>query len=406
MLSSGPGHLRVVVLGYIVRCPIGGMAWHHLQYALGLSQMGHDVLFLEDSGDDPWACYDPRTGNNGTDPVYGLEFARRAFDGVGLTDRWAYNDRFAGRWRGPAATLAERHCADAELVLNLSGANPLRGVLSQVPARVYVDTDPLFTQIRNLQDPDRRRFVDAHNAFFTFGENLGSDESLVPDDGFSWQPTRQPVCLQAWPVSAGRMNGAFTTVMQWDSYASKEYGGQEYGMKSRSFGPYIGLPRKISAELEIALGSATAPRAELVANGWRLRDPLEVTRDPWTYQDYIRESRAEFSVAKHGYVVSRSGWFSERSACYLASGRPVVVQDTGLPAHLSIGRGVLPFSNPEQAIESLAAIEADYRSHCVAARAMAEEYFEAGRVLQHLIERAFDGQSTAPNWQSAGTDDA
>lgn len=403
--SPKPSGLSIVVLGYIVRCPIGGMAWHHLQYVLGLAQMGHEVLFLEDSGDDPWSCYDPRSGENGTDPGYGLEFIRHAFDRVGLAGRWAYNDRFAGCWHGPAATSAESFCADAQLLLNLSGANSLHGYLSDVPARAYLDTDPLFTQIRILEDPDRRRLVDAHNAFFSFGENISSADCSVPDDGFDWQPTRQPVCLQAWPVSPAPTQGAFTTVMQWDSYANREYGGQRYGMKSESFGPYLDLPRQVGVKLEMALGSATAPRTQLKAHGWRLRDPLEVTRDPWSYQDYIRSSRAEFSVAKQGYVVSNSGWFSERSACYLASGRPVVVQDTGFSTILPTGTGLFAFSDPEEAKESLETIDADYRTQCEAARAIAEDYFEAGQVLEHLIDRAFDQPAPARNRQSAGAAD-
>lgn len=390
VLAANPSSLRIVVLGYIVRCPIGGMAWHHLQYVMGLARMGHEVLFLEDSGDDPWACYDPRTGETGIDPDYGLKFIRQVFERVGLGGRWAYNDMFAGGWRGPAAHLVAGFCHDAVLLLNLSGANPLRGFLAEVPTRVYLDTDPLFTQIRNLQDMDRWRLVAEHNAFFSFGENLRTDDCTIPDDGFPWQPTRQPVDLQSWPTSPAPTMGAFTTVMQWDSYANREYGGQNYGMKSESFGPYLDLPRQVRVKLEIALGSADAPREQLRAKGWLLQNPIEVTRDPWTYQAYIQCARGEFSVAKHGYVVSNSGWFSERSACYLASGRPVVVEDTGFSARLPKGEGLLPFSNPQQAIEALEAANADYRKHSEAARVIAEEYFEAGRVLEHLVERALE----------------
>ena len=390
MPPGNTGRLRILVLGYIVRCPIGGMAWHHLQYVLGLARLGHQVLFLEDSGDDPWACYDPRTGQTGIDPRYGLEFARRVFDRVGLDQHWAYHDALAGRWYGPGAPLVSGFCRDAEVLINLSGANPLRGPLAEVPIRIYLDTDPLFTQIRILQDKGRRRLVEEHNAHFSFGENLGACDCGVPDDGFSWRPTRQPVDLDSWPVSPGPKKGAFTTVMQWDSYATRDYQGRSYGMKSASFGPYLDLPEHTPMKLELALGSSGAPREQLRAHGWRLRDPLAVTRDPWSYQDFIRHSRGEFSVAKHGYVASKSGWFSERSACYLASGRPVVVQNTGFSALFPVGNGLVPFSDPQQAIESLEAVNADYPQHCEAARAIAENFFDANRVLQSLIDRALE----------------
>jgi hypothetical protein len=178
--------------------------------------------------------------------------------------------------------------------------------------------------------------------------------------------------------------------MQWDSYSSRDYNGMHYGMKSESFSPYLDLPRHTWVELEIALGSVEAPREQLVEQGWRLRDPLEVTRDPWSYQDYIRNSRGEFSVAKHGYVVTNSGWFSERSACYLASGRPVVVQDTGFSSQLSGDAGLVAFSTPDQALAGLEDVNADYQRHCEAARALAETCFDARQVLRSLLDRALD----------------
>ncbi len=394
--------LRIVVLGYVVRGPLGGLAWHHLQYVLGLAKLGHDVYFVEDSDDYP-ACYDPSRGVTDMDPSYGLSFAERAFARLGLGERWAYHDAHTARWLGPAATRAREVCASADVVMNISGVNPLRPWFTGVPIRVLVDTDPAFTQIRHLGDAPARELARAHTAFFTFGENVGqrpshtsrdcrSDPSGVteglPDDGFPWQPTRQPIVLDAWPVTPGPVDGAYTTVMQWDSYQSRDYAGQTYGMKSRSFGPYAGLPARVASTLEIALGSPTAPRAELTARGWSIRDPLEVTLDPWTYQAYIRASKAEFSVAKHGYVLSWSGWFSERSACYLASGRPVVVQDSGFSSWLPSGAGVVAFDTPDGAVAAIEAVDADYDGHCRAARDVAEAYFESGAVLSELLERA------------------
>ncbi len=191
-----------------------------------------------------------------------------------------------------------------------------------------------------------------------------------------------------WPETPGPPEGAFTTVMQWDSYPFREYDGLRYGMKSESFEPYAHLPEHVDATLELALGSPNAPSARLRAKGWRVRDPLEMTRTPWTYRDYIEASKGEFSVAKHGYVVSRSGWFSERSAAYLASGRPVVTQDTGFCDWLDSDGGVVAFSTPDEAREALRDVCRQYGEHCRKAREVAERYFDSDRVLSDLIERA------------------
>ena len=379
-------------MGYIVRCPVGGMAWHHLQYVLGLSAMGHDVLFLEDSGDDPWACYDPQRGITDRDPSYGLQFARDTFNRLGLADRWAYYDALASCWHGPAAESIIDFCSTADLVLNLSGANPLRDWVSNIPVRVYVDTDPVFTQLRHVSDPTRLERAKQHTAFFSFGGNFARADHLIPDDGLPWQPTRQPVVLDAWPVLSAPDTGAFTTVMQWDKTLQnvpRSLNGVSYGRKSDSFEAYKDLPQRTNAIMEIALGGGAAPRKELRREGWSLVNPLEITRTPWTYQEYIQKSKGEFSVAKHGYVVTRSGWFSERSAAYLASGRPVVVEETGFSNWLERTGGVLSFANLEEAVAALEEVSAHYGFHCRQARAIVEEYFDSREVLSLLLKDAF-----------------
>jgi hypothetical protein len=381
------GRLRVLVLGYVVRGPWGGMAWHHLHYAAGLAALGHDVYFLEDSDDYP-SCYDPSRNVLDADPSYGLRFAADAFGGLGLGDRWGYFDAHTGRWLGPLADRARALAATADVLLNVSGVNPLRPWLLEVPARVLIDTDPAFTQVRHLTDPAARAAARAHTAFFTFGENFGAPGCAVPDDGLPWRPTRQPVALGCWPVTAGPEDGPFTTVMQWDSYPAREYGGRRLGMKSESFGPYLGLPARAGATLELAVGGPAAPRDLLCANGWRVRDPLGVTRDPWVYQDYLRSSKSEFAVAKHGYAATRSGWFSERTAAYLACGRPAVVQETGFSDWLRPAGGVLAFASPDGAAAGVADVCSRYAFHCREARAVAEACFDARQVLPRLLEQA------------------
>jgi hypothetical protein len=377
---------RIVVLGYIVRGPLGGLAWHHLQYVTGLLALGHDVLFVEDSDDYP-SCYDPSRHVVDTDPSYGLRFAAETFERAGAGGLWAYHDAHTGRWLGAAAARARAFCESADLVLNLSGVNPLRDWLAGAPARALVDTDPAFTQIRHLKDPAMRERALGHTAFFTFGENFGQPGCSIPDDGLPWMPTRQPITLAAWEVTAGPESGPFTTVLQWDSYAAREHGGRRFGMKSESFAEFLDLPSACPETFELALGTAAAPRDLLRAKGWRIRDPLELA-DAASYQRYLRSSKGEWSVAKQGYVASRSGWFSERSASYLASGRPVAVEDTGFTDWLEAGEGVVPFRTFREAVDAVARISGDYRRHCRAAREMAASFFDAAKVLPLLVERA------------------
>jgi hypothetical protein len=379
--------LRIVVLGYIVRGPLGGVAWHHLQYVLGLRSLGHEVLFLEDSDDYP-SCYNPTTYQVGTDPSYGIHFAQRAFERLNLADAWAYYDRHLDSWHGPASSRAIDFCGHADLLVNVSAVNPLRDWTMGVPVRVLIDTDPVFTQVRHLTDEAARARANCHNVFLTFGELFGFAGCAIPADGFPWIPTRQPIVLDAWPVARPPANARFTTVMQWESYPSVQYNGQRFGTKKDSFAEFQALPNQVEADLEIALGSNSAPRKELQQSGWRLADPLAVTRDPWTYQEYLQGSLGEFSVAKQGYVVSHSGWFSDRSACYLASGRPVVTQDTWFSHLLPSGAGLHAFHNCESAVAAIERVISAPRREAASAREIAMEFFDARKVLSNLIDQA------------------
>lgn len=387
-MTVDPGRLRVVVLGYVVRGPIGGLTWHHLQYVLGLAQLGHDVWFLEDSGDDP-GCYEPTTYAMTTDATYGLRYAGEVFERAGVGDRWAYHDRHGGGWAGPAAAVAEEVIASADVVVNVSGVNPIDDRLLEVPCRVLLDTDPVFTQVRHRRDPAAAAQAARHTAFLSFAGNLGMPGCTVPDDGLPWRCTRQPVVLDAWPVTPPPRppEGRFTTVMQWASYAEVTDGGRSFGVKAQSFDVVADLPSMTPAPLELCLGSAGAPRDELARRGWIVRDPGPVSEDPWRFQRYLQESLAEFSVAKHGYVVSGSGWFSERTCGYLASGRPAVVQDTGWSSWLEPGLGVLSFCDVGEAVAAVDDVLARPAVHAGAARDVAEA-FDARRVLTALLEDA------------------
>lgn len=381
--------LRIVVLGYVVRAPLGGLTWHYLQYVIGLARLGHEVLYVEDSGDYV-SCYDPGSDSMTTDPSVGLDYTEKVFSRVGLDRDWAYYDRHTEGWLGPARN-AERFLEEADILLNVSGANRLRPWTMPVPVRVLLDTDPGFTQVKHLTDERRRRLAERHTHFLTFGEGIPAGWADIPDDGYPWRETRQPVVLDLWPQSRPVPGAPWSSLIHWEAYEPQTYRGRRFDLKGPSFALIEELPQHVDAELVLAVGGP-APRDHMEQLGWKLRDPLQPSRTPWTYQRFIAGSRAELGIAKHAYVDGRTGWFSERSAAYLASGRPVLVQETGFSEWLDVGEGVIPFSDLATAIEGVQRIDRAYDRHQVAARAVAREFFAADRVLPMLL----DAVSTAP----------
>jgi hypothetical protein len=393
--------LRIIVTGYILRWPLGGNAWPYLQYVLGLSELGHEVYYLEESGDSPYCCYNAESGDNSTDPGYGLRFTAAAFDSVGLGDKWAYYDVHTTSWLGPCAERVNDICTTADMLLRLPAmADSLRPWMEEIPVRALIDIDPVFTQLRHLRDPSASRDAHRYNAFFSFGENIPRGTSSIPDDGLPWVGTRPPIVLDAWPVTPGPEDGRFTTVMKWESYRNIEYDGVHYGMKAESFGPYMDLPRHFENQLELSVGGGKTPVDALKRQGWWLSNPLSVSEDMWTYQRYIQASKAEFSVAKQGYVISHSGWLSDRTGAYLASGRPALVQETGFSDWVQADGGLVAFRTPDEAAAGIEDISSRYRFHCRAAREVAEEFFDARKVLQRLLEQA-SSQAQADRRQNA-----
>ncbi|NNC86879.1 MAG: glycosyltransferase family 1 protein [Akkermansiaceae bacterium] len=389
--SKNPSQrLRIIVTGYVVRLPLAGNVWCYLQYVLGLARLGHDVYFVEESGDSPYCCYDSDRNTSGTDPSCGARFTQRAFERFGLGDRWAYWDEHAGEWLGPRAGSIEKICRSADVLLRMPAmTDSLKPWLEEIPVRALIDHDPVFTQVRNLTDPGARRDSDQYTAYLSFGENIVRGTARVPDDGYAWGATRPPVVLDAWPVTPGRVDASFSTVLKWEAYRAVEFDGTSYGMKSASFAPFQELPGRVDAKLELAMGGGGAPTADLRRLGWSIRDPTELSSSLSSYQDYLQESKAEFSIAKEGYVRSRSGWLSERTGNYLACGRPALVQDTGFRDWLECGEGILAFSSPEEAAAGVEEITANYDRHCAAAREVAEAVFDSGKVLPRLLEDAF-----------------
>ncbi len=258
-----PHSLTIVVGGYIVGYPLGGMTWHHLHYLLGLHEMGHEVWFLEDSAEWYWP-YDPTTGKCSADSSYGRAYLERTFAEYGLpAGRYCYYSQFEDKHYGLTHDELHDLLRRADLMLCVSGVTPVRPERPRPRRLAVIDTDPVFTQLLHLDDSAARDLALQHTAFFSFGENIGSPRSTIPDDGLPWQATRQPIVLDAWSAAPGPAQGKFTTVMQWSSYPAREYNGMRYGMKSDSFVPYSDLPGRVGPILELAVaGVPEAPPAD------------------------------------------------------------------------------------------------------------------------------------------------
>ena len=378
--------LRIVVSGLIGQYPLGGVTWDYLQYVVGLARLGHDVYYLEDTGLCP---YDPVQGVVARKSDFTVDYLARVMSRYGLEERWAYRFPHESQWFGMSESRRSEVLGSADLLVNVSSSLQHPADLRDIPNLAFVDTDPGFTQVKLARgQSDFRRLIDVHDVVFTYGECL-SDE--VPDTGHHWLPLRKPILLSEWRPSTPHRD-AFTTVMNWTSFKTIDYQGRSYGQKDVEFMRFLDLPGRVApTPLEIAMGGGKtrkAPRDLLLHRGWRLVDPVRICPDLDSYRTYIETSKAEWTVAKQGYVVGQAGWFSGRSACYLAAGRPVVVQDTGFAPVIPVGDGILTFRTLEEAIDAIREVESHYSRHAEAARSLAEQYFDSDKVLGRLIEGA------------------
>jgi hypothetical protein len=391
------------------------VTWDYLQYVLGLARLGHDVYYFEDSGQWPYNLDGGPSGNDwiAYDPTPNVAYLAKVMARYGLEERWAYRFPIEPRWFGLSHQKRRDVLKSAELLINVSGTLKRPSDYRQVRRLAYIDSDPVFTQVKLKLARGQVKFrkrVNAHDVYFSFGERLSE---AVPTTGHSWQATRTPIVLSEWQPSVPQRE-VFTTVMNWTSYRPLQYGRHIYGQKDVELQRFIELPCKIyPTVIEVALSQTPhlnwqtdeqnwppavrevvcnqahwTPSDLLTSLSWRVVNPLQVCPDLETYRQYIEASKAEWSVAKNGYVQGQSGWFSCRSACYLAAGRPVVVQDTGFSTVLPVGEGILPFKTMEEAVAAIREVEAHYTRHAKAARAIAEAYFDSGKVLTQLIDEA------------------
>jgi len=379
--------LTLIVLGMVGPTPFAGLAWQVLHYVEGFRRLGYDVYYVEDTGDWP---YDPEQNAITSDCRYIVQFISRLMNWCGLPEHWAYRSGAqGGRTFGLSESQLSNLIERSDVLVNLTGATVLHDGYLRVPVRMYLETDPVLPQIEVAQG---RQFtidlLSAHTHYFTFGERLGAPDCGVPPTRFPYHPTRQAVILEWWdsPVLAPL---PFTTVASWKQTAKDiEWNGDTYHWsKHYEFLKFIDLPRRTQQPLELALSCGDAEALQVLnSHGWRVIDALALTKDILPYRDYISGSRGEFTVAKDQNIRLRSGWFSDRSACYLAAARPVITQDTAFGAVLPTGEGLFAFSNMEEILAAFDAINSDYEKHSRAARAIAEEYFRAETVLAKMIE--------------------
>jgi hypothetical protein len=379
---------RVVLLHFVAQMPLAGIAWQALHYLVGLEKLGFETWYVENHGANP---YDPRANSVTMDCRYNVDYLRRAMERFGLGERWAYWDAINDTYHGLARERVNELLGEADALINLCGATRLREEHMACPVRIMVDTDPVYEQIKYAKaDPAARAYLDAHTHFFTYGENVGGPGWIVPLCGIPWKPTRPPVVLDLWPEAAGEPE-CFSTIATWENKGKDiEFEGERYvWSKHVNFLRFLDLPRRSGECFTMAmLPPSPEVEARVRAGGWRLVDPRPISAGLDAYCDFIRTSRGEFTVAKDIYVRPRSGWFSDRSVCYLAAGRPVVTMATEFSRFYPVGEGLLDYADEDGALAAVAAVKADYTRHAKAARRIAAEFFSSDRVIAAMMQEA------------------
>lgn len=380
---------RAIVTGMIGSYPVGGVAWDYGQYLVGLERLGFEVWYLEDTD---WHSFDPTLGDYQEDWSYGVDFVARTLSSLSptLAERWFIRDP-RGEIHGADPSALAAVLGSADLFVNVSGGTVLREEYLGVPCKVLIDTDPGWNHFVNWPRWDSGAGVPNcgswrdHDRFLTYAERIGAPDCLLPDMGLSWAPTRPPVLLDAWSAKPSPPPSAWTTVMSWRKHRQPMvHGGRSYGFKEMEFPLVADIPSRLGASFEVAVGDG-APTEIWQASGWTVTNSVGVSTTLDGYRSYIEQSRAELSVAKNVYVATRSGWTSCRSTCYLAAGRPVVVQDTGFSELLPTGGGLHAFSDTEEAIAGIELVESDYERESSMAREVAREHFATDVVLGDLL---------------------
>jgi len=370
---------RIVLASSIFRYPMGGMMSWMLQYLVGYRSLGHEVTYVEKAAqaDD---CFDPTTDTMSDDCRYGVRAVGDLLERFGFGDRWHFLD-VAGRSYGLDPARVQAAFDSADLFADMGSGQRWLAQAGGSRLRVLIDSEPGFTQMKMARRLAKGKSLPAFDLYYTPGKNIGTAESSAPTAGKAWRPLTEPVALELFPVEAADPEAPFTTVMTWKSFQTREFEGKRYGHKDIEFEKFEALPRFTRAPLELAVSGRDVPRERLARAGWRVRDANQVSTSFESYAEYVRRSRGEFSVCKNCFVETHSGWFGDRAGVYLASGRPVVMQDTGWSAHLPCGEGVLPVRTVDEAAAALDEVGRRYADHAHRAREIAETHLAAEKVL-------------------------
>ncbi|HYS95550.1 MAG TPA: hypothetical protein VEL08_03395 [Chthoniobacterales bacterium] len=384
---------RIVVMGFMGSMPIAGVIWQHIHYVVGLQRLGHDVYYIEDSARLP---YNPETFEVNDEFDYAAKVLDRLAGEFDFKNRWAFCARYLKN--NPTAGLPlkkiRRLYRDADAILNICGTQEFNEDLLKSDRIIYVESDPGVEQIKIDQGVKSTiDYLSRHHALFTFGENVGTKKFPVPRHGFKWHATRQPIVTHLWKTNRRPKRAVvFTSIANWSTSGLKDitWRGRKYlWSKSREFLRFAAAPKRAGETFELATNiQDLSAREKFERNGWRLVSPLQMSIDYWHYRDYIQQSKGEFTAAKDQYVRLNTGWFSDRSACYLAAGRPVITQETGFTKNYGGDAGLLAFRSLGEIADAVKKINADYPKHSGAARQIAREIFEAEKVLKSLLDRA------------------
>jgi len=387
-MSQSRAKGRVVVSGILFWYPLAGVTFQFLHYLLGLRRLGYDVYYIEDSGR---YVYDP--GLNDLTPEADGNVARVApiLEANGFAGKWAFRGAYpGGRCFGLSELEIHRLYRDCDAFLNVTGAQELRQEHLRCKRRLYIESDPFAAQVKAAQGNQQAiEALAGHDMHFTFGENIGSPGCDVPTAGFTWLPTRQPVALELWQ-HRWAPGERYTTITTWKNKGKDvtHQGETYYWTKDREFERVLDLPLLAKVPFELAVSASEEVREKLARHDWHQRESLPLSSDLDSYRTYIQRSRGEFTVARDQYVRPNTGWFSDRTACYLAAGRPVITQDTGFGQHLPTGRGLFSFRTTDDVLAAIEAIESDYRGHARDAAELATEYFAAEKVIGNMMARA------------------
>jgi hypothetical protein len=387
--SSSPKG-KIIVFGILFWYPLAGVTYQFLHYLIGLRRLGYDPYYIEDSG--RW-IYDPRLNDLSPDASANIAAILPVLKAHGFGDRWAFRGRYPeGKCYGLPESKIEELYREADAFLNITGAQEIRPEHMACKRRIYVESDPFAIQAKVVNgDAGTVAMLKAHDTLFSFGENLGASDCDVPVENFKWLPTRQPVVTDLWPMLPADSAAPFNTITTWHNKGKNiEFRGETwYWTKDREFQKFLELPKlRTNSRFELAATVDDSVKTLLKNHGWQQRDSIQISADVDRYRQYIQESRGEFTVARDQYTRPNTGWFSDRTACYLAAGRPVITQETGFSKFLPTGKGLYAFKTMDDILRAVDAIETDYLGNCQAAREIASEYFEAEKVVGSMMERA------------------